>query len=128
MWTERRRGIVRFGATALLIACHLPWTWAGDSPARVRGAGVQECAEYRWAWQGRSGSEPQAVAEYRSYRAWLAGFVSGLDVATGMDVLAGVPLDQALDRIAAWCQTHPREDFITATRDLIRMLSRLPTR
>ena len=108
----------------LILTLAVP-AWAADSPARVRGAGMKECAEFRWAWQARNGREAEAAAEYQAYRNWLEGFVTGLDLATGMDVLVGVPVDQALARIAAWCRAHPREDFLAGTRDLIRMLSRL---
>ena len=115
---------LRLLAWILILTLILP-AWAADSPPRVRGVGMKECAEFRWAWQTRNGQEADAAAEYQRYRSWLEGFVTGLDLATDMDVLVGVRVDQALSRIAAWCQAHPREDFLAGTRDLIKVLSQL---
>lgn len=89
------------------------------------GYGVKGCDAFLAAAEGAAGSEASGL-EYRRYEDWLTGFVSGLDLATGMDVLRGADIDTALRRIRAYCGGHREEDFFTATMDLLRMLSRLP--
>jgi hypothetical protein len=63
------------------------------------------------------------IAAYRRYRDWLSGFVSGLNTATGMDVLAGVDVEGALRRIYLYCEDHHRDDVYTAVRELVRQLA-----
>jgi hypothetical protein len=85
------------------------------------GYGVKTCESYLSAAEG---ADPQ-VGEYRRYEDWLTGFVSGLNLATGQDVLLGADVGSAMRRIRAYCRGHAQEDFFTATMDLIRMLNRL---
>ncbi len=90
------------------------------------GYGVKGCGDFLAAAEGAAAGSEASGLEYRRYEDWLTGFVSGLDLATGMDVLRGADIDTALRRIHAYCGGHREEDFFTATMDLLRMLSRLP--
>ena len=87
------------------------------------GYGVKSCDAYAAAWTGREAGVDTGIAEYRRYRDWLGGFVSGLNLATGRDVLAGVDLERALGRIHLYCDDHRKDDFFTATMDFVRELS-----
>jgi hypothetical protein len=53
------------------------------------------------------------------------GGQTGLNLATGKDVLRGADINGAMGRIRAHCGGHPKDDFFTATMDLVRMLSGL---
>jgi hypothetical protein len=91
----------------------------------VWGYGVQTCAAFVAAADGREeGSAPQR-SEYLRYEDWLTGFVTGLNLATGQDVLVGADIEAAMGRILAHCRGHREQDFFAATMDLVRMLSGL---
>ena len=89
------------------------------------GYGIKGCDAYLRAAAGQSSGDELQVLEYRRYEDWLTGLVSGLNLATGKDVLVGAELDVAMQRIRAYCEGHKTEDFFTATMDLVRMLSGL---
>jgi hypothetical protein len=59
---------------------------------------------------------------YRRFQEWLAGLVTGLNLATGEDVLQGAALDAALLRIRANCERDPNDDFFNASLRLLRAL------
>ena len=92
---------------------------AADS-ATLWGYGVKPCS----AFVAAAADVPDAVrdAEYGLYREWLAGLVSGLNLATASDVLRGAELDAALSRIRAACEKSPDADFFSASLDLIKSL------
>jgi len=111
----------------LVVAPLLAGTMATGARAEslpLWGYGVKGCDEFLAAAAAAEGSEAMA-GEYRRYEDWLTGFVSGLGLATGTDVLRGADIDAALRRIRAHCDGHRRDDFFTATMDLVRMLGRL---
>jgi len=85
------------------------------------GYGVKTCGQFLQSVDGDGGK----AAEYRRYEDWLTGFVSGLNLATGKDVLKGADVDSAMRRIRAHCGGNRKDDFFTATMDLVRMLSGL---
>jgi hypothetical protein len=89
------------------------------------GYGVKSCDDFELAWAGTEQGQEAAIAEYRRYQDWLAGLVSGLNLATGRDVLAGVEIEGALRRIHLHCQDHRKDDFFTAAMALVRQLSPL---
>jgi len=107
-----------------LIICASGATPAEDLPL-LWGYGVKSCEQFLDAAEGDEDGLEQAVSEYGRYEDWLTGFVSGLNLATGKDVLAGADIETALRRIRAHCRGHRKEDFFTATMDFVRMLSRL---
>jgi hypothetical protein len=89
------------------------------------GYGVKPCRDFLAA--APSENAPTAVGgfEYLHYREWLAGLISGLNLATASDVLAGAELDAALTRIRARCQSNPGEDFFNASMALVKSLNRI---
>lgn len=88
------------------------------------GYGLKRCDEFVQASLGRD-QGGAATAEFQRYQDWLSGFLSGLNLATGKDVLAGVVLEAALRRISLYCEEHRKEDFFTGSMDLVRLLSGL---
>ncbi len=98
---------------------------AGKTAPPLWGYGVESCDHYVLAWKGREAGEEEAIAEYRRFEDWLTGFASGLNLATGMDVLVGVEVKGALRRIYLYCDDHRKADFFTATMDLVKLLSQL---
>lgn len=113
-----------------LPACFLPavamlvltvgTAWAEKMPP-LWGYGIKTCGQYLQAVESDGGER----AEYRRYQDWLTGFISGLNLATGKDVLKGADIDSAMRRIRAHCGGNKKDDFFTATMDLVRMLSGL---
>lgn len=98
---------------------------AAEKLPPIWGYGVKTCANFLVAAEGRDGGDSLQDQEYQRYQDWLTGFVTGLNLAMGKDVLVGADIDGALNRIRSWCPEHKQEDFFTATLDLVRMLSRL---
>jgi hypothetical protein len=96
-----------------------------DALPPVWGYGVQTCASFVAAADGQAQGLELQRWEYRRYEDWLTGFVTGLNLATGEDVLVGAGIDGAMQRIQAHCRGNPQQDFFTATMDLVRMLSGL---
>jgi hypothetical protein len=87
------------------------------------GMGVHPCTDYLQAYAKRDDPEDPAAVEYLGFRDWLAGFVSGLSLATGEDVIGGLELEAVMGRIAVQCEERPDADFFNATTDVIRILS-----
>ena len=104
---------------SMLAACT---AMAADKPV-LWGQGVQSCEVYARAWDGRKLGTQAAMEDYQRFQDWLAGFVSGLSLATGMDVLRGVDIEGAMRRTSIHCEDNPQDDFFTASMDLIRVLS-----
>ena len=96
-----------------------------DKLPPVWGFGVQTCGAFVTVADGREQGVDLQNWEYRRYEDWLTGFVTGLNLATGKDVLVGVDIDAALRRIQAHCRGHEQQDFFNASMDLVRMLSGL---
>ena len=91
----------------------------------VWGYGVKPCHDYLPVFSRQQAGEQAANDEYIRYRSWLAGLVTGLSLATGMDVLKGVEVEGAMRRIQVNCDERPGDDFFTASMALIRQLSGL---
>jgi hypothetical protein len=99
--------------------------WAAAEGPTLWGYGVKSCGEF-FAAAPAAGAEAAGNAEYPRYREWLAGLVSGLNLATGLDVLKGAELEAALTRIRAHCQDHPQDDFFNASLALVKALGAGP--
>ncbi len=115
---------VPFLATLLAVCltlAPLSLRWAAAEGPTLWGYGVKSCQEFVAAAPA-AGAEAVGNAEFPRYREWLAGLVSGLNVATGMDVLKGAELEAALTRIRAHCQDHPQDDFFNASLVLVKSL------
>ncbi len=93
---------------------------AADAPT-LWGYGVKPCS----AFLAATPEVPDALRdeEYRLYREWLAGLVSGLNLATDSDVLRGAEIEAALGKIRAECRKSPGSDFFGASVGLIKSLS-----
>jgi hypothetical protein len=91
----------------------------------IWGYGVKGCDQFLAAAEGNEKGTDQMPVEYGRYEDWLTGLISGLNLATGKDVLRGADIKTALQRIRAYCGGHRNEDFFSATMDLVRMLSAL---
>ncbi len=114
--------------TVMLFATHflaLPLAIAEVSRPNIHGYGLRTCEAFLLSSKGRDDGIEQMIAQYLSYQDWFGGLVTGLSLATDMDVLQGVKVDGALRRIHVYCDDHPTDDFFTASMDLIKMLSKL---
>lgn len=89
----------------------------------VVGFGVNSCHSYVAVFEGWEQGDELDVLAYLRYRAWLTGLVTGLSLATNMDVLNGVTVNGAMRRLNVHCGEHPDDDFFTAALDLIGLLS-----
>lgn len=118
----RRLGLAKVLLLPLFLLAAEP---AASKMPPLWGYGVKGCDAYVAAWNGREQGAEEQIAEYRRFEDWLAGYVSGLNLATGQDVLVGVTVESAMRRIHMYCDDHYKEDFFTATMDLVRMLSQL---
>ena len=115
-WLGKAAGLtVALGALAVA-------TRAGA--ADVWGYGVKSCSDFLAAAPGEGAPAEIGSPEYLRYREWLAGLITGLNLATATDVLRGAEVPAALARIRAHCQAHPADDFFTATMALVRSLSK----
>lgn len=97
----------------------------GEKLPPVWGYGVKSCTAFLAAVDGREAGDALQDLEYQRYQDWLTGFITGLNLAMGKDVLVGADINGALNRIHAYCKGHGKEDVFTATMDLVRMLGRL---
>jgi hypothetical protein len=84
------------------------------------GYGVKGCRDLVAA--APTGGMDTVNPEGARYREWLAGLVTGLNLATGMDVLKGAELEAAFSRIRAHCEAHPEDDFFNASLALLKSL------
>lgn len=109
------------GRAALALALGLTTVGAAAGPT-VWGYGVKPCRDFLAATPGDNAPAAVGSHEYLRYREWLAGLVTGLNLATAADVLDGAELDAALNSIRARCQARPGDDFFSASMTLIRSL------
>ena len=83
------------------------------------GYGVRSCQAYAAAAKAADGGD---AAEYQRYEDWLTGFLSGLNLSLGEDVLRGSGIETAMGRARSHCKGNPKDDFFNATMDFVRML------
>jgi len=95
---------------------------AQEAQPPLLGYGVKSCDDYLVAWDGAEAEDPIQLSEYLRYRSWLAGFTSGLNLATGQDTLRGADLEDAMKRTAAYCRGNRSSDFFNAVMDFIKLL------
>ena len=115
----------RHGLLVLVLLLFASPGLRADKMPPLWGYGVKTCSAFLAAAEAQGAQAEGPGAEYRRYEDWLSGFVSGLNLATGKDVLVGADIGSAMGRIRAWCGGHKKEDFFTGTMDLVRMLSGL---
>lgn len=87
---------------------------------------MKSCEEYRKAYKGWEKEEAAAVIEYQRFSDWLTGFVSGMGLATGADVMRGISIDSILRRNQVFCTENTESDFFNATMELLKELKKLP--
>jgi len=112
--------------TALVLCCALG---LGAGPVLAApplwGLGVKGCDSFLATADGWDQGVEKDIADYGRYQDWLAGFVSGLNLATGEDVLQGAGVDDAMRQVRAQCRAHRELDFFNATMGFVRGLSSL---
>jgi len=95
-----------------------------DAPP-LWGLGVKGCDAFLTTAKGWDQGVDADIAEYSRYQDWISGFVSGLNLATGDDVLRGAGIDGAMRQVRAYCTSHREADFFNATMGFVRSLSTL---
>lgn len=117
-----------FRRSTVLLLCGLAVAAAVSSQTLADGApvlwasGVKPCSEFLAIAPPDVTVQAIGGESYRHYREWLAGLVTGLNLATGRDVLKGADLDAAMIRIRVNCERNPREDFFNASMRLFNAL------
>ena len=95
-----------------------------DAPP-LWGLGVKGCDAFLTTAKGWDQGADADIAEYSRYQDWISGFISGLNLATGDDVLRGAGIDGAMRQVRAYCTSHREADFFNATMGFVRSLSTL---
>jgi hypothetical protein len=108
----------------LTISLALTLSMGAEASPPLWGYGVKPCRDFLAAAPSENAPTEIGGMEYLRYREWLAGLISGLNLATASDVLAGAELNAALTRIRSRCQSHPDEDFFNASMSLVQSLNR----
>ncbi len=120
-WFAGRR-ITRWVILCLLT---LPAMALSEGAPQIQGYGVKTCASYLTTYAGWEKGDDREILEYLRYQDWVSGLVTGLSLATAMDVLQGVEVKSVMRRVQIICEENPDEDFFTATTTLIKQLSSL---
>lgn len=107
--------------TVGLLVCGTNAAHSAPKP-ELWGYGVRSCADYLRAYEATESAKP---TDYQRYEDWLTGFISGLNLALGEDVLNGSGITAAMERAREHCEGNPGDDFFTATMGLVRQLSSL---
>ncbi len=111
----------------ILIVCSAAVQAESLTP-KIWGYGTKSCTAYAKAYKDKETGDQTKVWEYFRYRDWLTGFVSGLTMATGVDVMQSVDPQNAMRRINLICEDDLGKDFFTATMEFIRIIgtNRMP--
>jgi hypothetical protein len=104
--TKLSQRILRCGVLSAVLA--VAAIQARAEEISVRGA--RSCQAYMDA---KRNSVPQAVSDLR----WLLGYLSGLAVATHVDILGKDNADAMLDWVNAYCELHPA-NYLSEAGDL----------
>lgn len=116
------RGAILAALTAIaLIPGSVGVSLAEGAPV-LWGVGVKPCSDFLASAPADPSAQAIAGEGYRRYREWLSGLVTGLNLATGRDVLNGAQLDAAMIRIRANCERHPNDDFFNASMRLLKSM------
>ncbi len=86
------------------------------------GYGTKTCRDFVAAAAGWDIGQQDQIAEYLLYRDWFSGLVTGLTLATGIDILHGAEVEGAMRRIRPYCEDHPNEDFFTASTFYLKLV------
>lgn len=112
-------------AGAVVLAGTLAWSpWARAADAGgLMGVGVKSCDDLTVAEVSARRGDDLGVLALRRYEDWAAGFVSGLNLAAGRDLLRNVPFPGLMRRVVQHCGDHPRDDVFTAVNGVLRQLN-----
>lgn len=111
------------GGTALAVALGWGhWAAAADAGGLI-GVGVKSCDDLTVAEVSAKRGDDLGVLALRRYEDWAAGFVSGLNLAAGRDLLRNVPFAGLMRRVTQHCGDHPRDDVFTAVNGVLRQLN-----
>jgi hypothetical protein len=118
-------GGVRRAAWGAVLAVGLlgPGTAASADAGGLIGMGVRSCDDFSLSDVSAGRGDDLGVLALRRYEDWAAGFVSGLNLAAGRDLLRNVPFAGFMRRVAQHCADHPRDDVFTAVNGLLRQLN-----
>lgn len=111
------------GATALAWALAWPHGAGAADAGGLMGMGVRSCDDFGLADVSAGRGDDLGILTLRRYEDWTAGFVSGLNLAAGRDLLRNVPFAGFMRRVAQHCADHPRDDVFTAVNTLLRQLN-----
>ncbi|MEI6413193.1 MAG: hypothetical protein WCP34_02895 [Pseudomonadota bacterium] len=107
-------------------------TLSGQSGAQelpsLWGYGTRLCEDFHKAQMEADQGIDQGILEYRRYQDWLQGFLSGLNLATGQDLLRGGEMAVLLRWVERQCDDKPEKSLLTATREALKALSGMPAR
>lgn len=98
------------------------WAAAADSGGLI-GVGVKSCDDLTVAEVSARRGDDLGVLALRRYEDWAAGFVSGLNLAAGRDLLRNVPFAGLMRRVIQHCGDHPRDDVFTAVNGVLKQLN-----
>lgn len=117
----RRSGISKLFIGVLLFTSVAAQAATPERP-RVWGYGTKTCRDFVAASAGWDIGQQDQIAEYLRYRDWLSGLVTGLTLATGIDMLHGAEVEGAMRRIRPYCENHPNEDFFSASTFYLKLV------
>jgi len=117
-----RLGGVLLGTTLGVALWWSPGARAEDAGGLI-GMGVRSCDDLSLADVSAGRGDDLGVLALRRYEDWAAGFVSGLSLAAGRDLLRNIPFGGFMRRVSQHCADHPRDDVFTAVNSLLRQLN-----
>jgi hypothetical protein len=85
--------------------------------------GVKSCDDLSLAEVSAKRGDDLGILALRRYEDWTAGFVSGLNLAAGRDLMRNVSLSGLMRRVAQHCGDHPRDDVFTAVNGVLKQLN-----
>ncbi len=112
--------------TAFLVSlCCIGAPAAASGPV-LHGYGGHTCVEYLETWRRWEAGQDTGILDYFGYEQWFAGFVSGLSLATGEDVLRGAGVEGMMRRVHRHCEDDRNQDVFGAASLYLQELSELP--
>jgi hypothetical protein len=116
------KGAITVRAILLILVVLSTSLHAESITPKVWGYGIKSCTSYVEAYKAKESGKQEQVWEYFRYRDWFTGLVSGLTMATGIDVMQGVDPKSAMRRINLICEEDLGNDFFTATMEFVRVI------
>lgn len=108
---------------ALITLLQPPAVAEEDATPLVWGYGTRLCSDYSALFQPGEKAPPPQPLELQRYRDWFTGMVTGLSLATGIDMLYGTNVDEAMERLNIQCSLQPSTDLFNASVLVLQRLS-----